>query len=217
MRKLNQSGSMLALLVVVSTLLLGSLGFGVWALMGRQDFKNNSDEKVAAAVAQAKIEEGIKKDAEFIEAEKSPLKTYVASETFGSLSFQYPKVWSAYISEAGKSSTPLDGYFHPQYVPDVASTTAFALRIQIVDASYEQTLKLLDSSVKSGKIKVSAYRPPKVESVLGARLEGEIASKKQGTMVLLPLRDKTIKVWTENSEFLNDFNTTVLTSLTFAP
>lgn len=217
MRKLNQSGSLLAPLVIVSALLLSSIGFGAWAFMSRQDYKNNSDKKVAVAVAQAKTEESVKKDAEFVEAEKSPLKTYVASETFGSLSFQYPKIWSAYISEAGKSSTQLDGYFHPQYVPDVASTTAFALRIQIVNTSYEQTLKLLDSSVKAGKVKVSAYRPPKVESVLGSRMEGEIASKKQGTMVLLPLRDKTIKVWTENSEFLNDFNATILTSLTFAP
>ena len=42
--------------------------------------------------------------------------------------------------------------------------------------------------------------------------------KVQGTMVIVPIRDKTLKVWTEsNSVFLKDFNEAVLANLTFVP
>jgi hypothetical protein len=38
-----------------------------------------------------------------------------------------------------------------------------------------------------------------------------------GTMVLLPMRDKTLEIWTESNDYLNDFNTYVLPNMTFAP
>jgi len=215
MRKLNQSGSLPIPLILISVLLFGSLAFAGWALMGRQDYKNNSDKKSAVAVAAAVKVEGVKKDAEFAEAEKSPLKTYTGPSTYGSLSIMYPKTWDAYITDSSNKLT--DGYFSPNYVPDVKSDTAFALRVQISSTAYASVLKSFDSSITTGKVNAVAYKSPKVPDVLGTQLTGEIAGKKQGIMVVLPLRDKTIQIWTEGDEFRNDFTDTVLPNISFIP
>ncbi len=217
MRKLDESGSLVLPFVIVFILMLTAIGFGAWAYMGRQDYKNKSDDKSAAAVKIAVAAESVRKDKEFAEAEKSPLKTFQGSETFGSIGFQYPKTWSAYVVVNDKGATPVDGYFHPDYVPSATGDTAFALRLQVVNISYSEVLKTFDATTKTGKVKVSAFRAAKVPSELGSKIEGEISTKKQGTLILIPLRDKTIKVWTENAEFTADFNNTILPSLTFIP
>jgi len=217
MRKLNQTGSMLVPLVIAVVLLLGSLGFGMWAFLGRQDYKNNSDAKAKVAAAKAVRAEDVKKDAAFAEAEKSPLKTYTGPATYGSLTLLYPKTWSAYISEGSRSANVVDGYFSPNFVPDIQSSTSFALRIQVVSSDYATILKSFEATVKAGKTTVAAFRAPKVPGTLGSVVSGVLDSKKSGTMVLLPLRDKTIKVWTEGGDYLNDFNNTILPNLTFVP
>lgn len=217
MRKLNQAGSLVLPFIIVFVLLLGSLGFAAWAFTSRQDYKNNSDKKAAAAAEEAVKAEDVKKDAEFAEKEKSPLKTYVGPATFGSLTIQYPKTWSAYISE-GNAAQPIDGYFNPDFVPNITSqSTNFALRIKIVNSDYTTVMKTFDANVAIGKAHVTAYRPAKVQNVLGSMISGTVAANKQGTMVVLPLRDKTIELWTEGADYVNDFNNTILPNLTFVP
>lgn len=216
MHKLNEEGSLLVPLIAVSVLLLSSLGFGFWAFAGRQDYKNNVDAKIQEAVVAANETLTAEKDAEFAEKEKSPFVTYAGSATYGALTITYPKTWSAYIDETGKGATPLSGYMHPRFVPATNSDTNFAFRFEVVDTAYDTVLKTFDSGVRTGKVSVNAYRAPKVDSVLGARIEGEIISRKQGVLVLLPIRDKTIKVWTEGQEFRADFSA-ILEALSFVP
>ena len=132
----------------------------------------------------------------------------------------YPKTWSAFITEANNTTgttTPIDGYMHPSFVPGLQSGTNYALRIRIVAKAYADDLKQFDSLVKKGTVKVSAYQLPKVPSVTGSRVDGEIVKGQKASMVLLPLRDKTIEISTQTSEFLNDFDTIILPNFTFAP
>lgn len=204
-------------LIVTVLLLLGALGFGFWSFSRMQDYKNNSDKKSAAAVAKAEETLNKKKDAEFAEESKKPNKAYAGPATMGSVSFSYAKTWSAFVTAEDKLSIPVEGYFHPNVVPGVQSDTSFALRLQVLNQAYDQVLKQFESSVKTSKAKISAYRAPKVESVLGSRIEGAIAQNKQGYMVVLPLRDKTLKIWTEADTFRGDFDNTVLSTLTFSP
>jgi len=212
----SEDGSLVLPLVLVVVALLGALGFGFWAFTGMQDYKNNSDKKAATASAAAVKAAEAKKDAEFAEKEKSPVKSYTGPATFGSIHFDYPKTWSAYIDEVG-SSMPINGYFSPNFVPATASATQFAVRIQVVNSTYASTLRAFESNVKSGKSAVAAYRAPKVPDVLGSVVTGLVIDKKSGTMVILPLRDKTLKIWTEGSDFAGDFTNIVLASFTFVP
>ncbi len=204
-------------LVIESIILVGSIAFGSWAYMSRQDYKVNVDKKVADASEIVIQQTSTKKDKEFTEKEKNPFKRYNGPATYASVDIQYPKTWSAYVNEAGSGTTPLDGYFHPNFVPGLQSSTAFALRLEVVSQPYSSIIKQYEGKVKSGKIKVSPYRAPRVKDVLGSVVVGEINLGQKDTMILLPVRDKTLQISTQSEQFLTDFNDIILANLTFSP
>lgn len=222
MNQRGQTGSVLTVVLLsVSFLFLAlSIGFGAWAYKERGDYKDRSDQKSAQAVEKAEAEQRAKLQKEFAEQEKVPSKTYTGPNTYGSVQFAYPKTWSAYIDETGQGNEVVSGYLHPTVVPNLKDT-AFALRITIVNTAYDQVVKSFDSDIKNGKIKATAYVPKLLEAnksvVPGLLLTGEVEDKKQGSMILVKVRDKTLKLWTESPDFVGDFNNIVLPSLTFIP
>ena len=221
MRVTNQSGAiniLLIPLIVVALFFIGATSFAAWAYQSRQDYKNNTDQKVDAAVTIARQQESTVKDKEFAEKEKSPLKTYNGPSAYGSLQIQYPKTWSAYVSDDTGSDPYINGYFYPGVVPTVSNEKAvFSLRVQVVQQSYSDVLAEHQSDVDEGKVKVSAYKLPKVPSVVGSRLDGQVEENKTGTMILLPMRDKTLKIWTNAEQFRGDLETYILPNVTFSP
>lgn len=218
---LNQRGFMNALVVpllVVTLLLVGSAAFGIWAFAGRQDYKSNSDQKVATAVEETKTATQATEAAKYAEEAKNPLKTFVGPSDFGSVTFQYPKTWSGYVITAASGDSPLDGFFHPDTVPDVeAESSVFALRVAVVNDAYSEVLDSFAGNVQSGKVTVSPFKLAKLPSVIGSQVQGEIEQGKKGTMVLFPLRNVTLKVWTNTDQYLADFNNTILPNLSFSP
>lgn len=202
-----------------------ALAFGLWAFSGRQDYKNNSDKKAAAAVAAAEAVQANKLQAQFDEQSKQPYRTFSGPTTFGSVNFKYPKTWSAYVDQTSDSE-PVNGYFHPNIVPGVQSDTAFALRVELLDSDYANVLNQMQSNLQDGSLKASAYIPPKMKGVSGAqvgtRLDGVVAETSDGTpqrgaMVILKVRDKTLQIYTLSPNYLKDFNNTVLPSITYKP
>lgn len=217
----NQAGSAMgaAAIVVLALCLIVSLSFGFKAFTEGQDYKKNSDKKVAAAVEATKASETTKLTAQFEQQQKSPYKTYSGPVTYGSITFSYSKTWSAYVNDSN-SSQPINGYFHPDIVP-AATTTAYALRVELLSTPYAQALQQFDSQIKTGKLKAVAYIPPKLNGVTnvqpGTRLEGAISQTQNGSMVIIKIRDKTLKIYTQSQSFVPDFNNVVLPSLTFTP
>lgn len=186
--------------------------------MGMQDYKTNIQPKIDKAVAIAEENTKTAKDKEFVEKEKNPLKEYKGPAAYGTVSIHYPKTWSAFVTETNSGSTPVDGYFHPGFVPGIQSETDFALRVKVVSQQYADVMKQFESKAKAGKVKVSPYTAPKLGSaVVGSRVDGEINTGQQDSMVLFPLRDKTIEISTESNQFLGDFNSIILANLTFVP
>jgi hypothetical protein len=205
-------------LILTVVFLLAAIGFGVWAFMSRQDYKNNVDPKIASAVAIAQEQTKTEKDKEFIEKEKAPYKTYSGPQVAGSLSIQYPKTWSAFVTETESGSNLVDGYFHPNFVPGVQSGTDFALRVKVVSKSYDEELKQFESKAKQGKVRISPYKAAKLPAgTVGARIDGEINPGQQDSLILFPLRDKTIEFSTESAQFVPDFDSIIMANMTFAP
>lgn len=213
----REEGSINALLIpliLAVVFFFSALAFGLWAYSSRTDYKNNTDAKIATAVEVAEKETATEKDNEFIEREKQPLKEYQGPASFGTLSIKYPKTWAAYVDE----SKGVDGYFHPNFVPGVNSDTDYALRVQVADKSYADELKSFDGSVKQGKTQAIPYKPVNVEGIVGTQFTGEIGQNGEtGTLILLPLRDKTIKIWTEADQFNADFFNNVMANFKFVP
>ena len=231
MIKHNQDGvsGVLVSLVLCIVLLIGATGFSVWAYSGRQDYKNNTDAKITAAVAIAKQQEGTAKDKLFAEESKSPLKVYSGPEAYGSIVLSYPKTWSGYVADTsgdnGNNTTPVDGYFHPGVVPSISDqASVFSLRMQVLGQSYSQTLDNIKQSQESNNPAViKPYALPKLPKTVGVELTGPLpindssSNSKTGVMVILPLRSQTLELWTEGSQYTNDFNKYILPNFTFSP
>jgi len=205
-------------LILVALLLCGTGAFAYWAYSGRQDYKNNVDAKITTAVTKATQQTQQADQTQFDQQEKSPYKNYVAPGAFGSETIIYPKTWSAYVIEKGAgSSVPVSAYFYPGFVPDTGGNTAFALRMQVLQQSYDSVLGQYKGLVDTKKVTVTPYAFPKVPNVSGVRLDGTIVPNKQGSMILLRLRNITVQLWTESADYQNDFNNVILSNFTFSP
>lgn len=212
--KKRHSLPLIIALVVLIILFLVTAIFGFMSNSQLSDLKKNFDSKVEEASSKAVKEAEVKKDADFAEREKSPYEEYQGPAAYGSVKIKYPKTWSAFVTESTQGGNPVDGYFHPGFVPGIQSGTAFALHLQVIQGDYATQLKQYDSLSKSGKVKVT---PITINNVAGARVDGEFVKDKKGSIVLFPLRDKTLKLTTESEKFTNDFNDIILKNLTFSP
>lgn len=221
MSKLNERGALNALFIPFMTLVvffLSTAGFAIWAYLGRQDYKNNSDQKSAVAVEKAVTATQRADAAKYFEEAKKPYDTYIGPAAFGNITVNYPKTWSAYVAEDSKGGDPIKAYFHPKTVPNVADADQnFALRVDLIDTNYNDVLTQFQAQIEIGKVSAAPYKLPKIPSVVGSRLEGQITPTKQGSMVLLPLRNMTLKIWTESNDFKADFDTNILPNLNFVP
>lgn len=221
----GQEGSAATILIiaVLALALIATAAFAFSANSSKQDYKDNLDAKVAAAVGQAQQEQQTKDEAAAAEKAKSPTLTYTGSATYGSISFKYPRTWNGYI-DTTSSTDPIKGYFADGIVP--AQASAYILRIQLLGQDYNTIINSFSSTIKQGTLSASAYVPPKMAGVknvqTGTRLDGAIENGSgnnptQGSMVVIKVRDKTLEVYTEIPTALNDFNNTILASLTFVP
>ncbi|HEY5549682.1 MAG TPA: hypothetical protein VIK37_00540, partial [Candidatus Saccharimonadales bacterium] len=190
----------------------------------RSKYKNDYQQLLKTDVEKAKPNLKTELEKEFAEREKSPNKTFKGSATYGSITFDYPKTWSGYVDQSS-SNQPINGYFFPDIVPSVNrgsnTPTAFALRVELVGTDYAQAIKQLESLITQGKLKAAAYVPPKMEGAAnvqtGTRFNGELEQNISGSMVVIKVRDKTLKIYTQSPSYVSDFNNIVLKSLTFAP
>ena len=225
MAKLKQDGILgvtgLALIVCV-LLLIAALAFGGWAFSSRQDYKNNVDQKIATAVATAQAQESSLKDKQFAEAQKLPYVTYNGPDAYGAFVLQYPRSWSGYVDANGgsgnsSSDAAYAAYFNPGVVPSVSDQgSVFALQIQVLNQSYSDVLGNLNNSNSDSPISSTAYALPSVPKAVGVKTSGATPDGQSGTAVILPLRTQTLELWTDGTQYLNDFNS-VLAKFSFSP
>jgi len=206
---------------VLSLLVIGGAAFGFWAYGERQDYKDNSDAKVAAAVEVAKVETTEENNKQFAEEAKNPLKPYTGPAEFGSVNLLYPKTWSGYIDTSSSGTAAFTALFHPGVVPAQTGRSggraAVALKVEVLNREYSAVVKQRESGVRNGELTASAYAFPKQDKQIGTKFVGKITSDLTGTEIIIPLRDKTIVVTTETDQYLQDFNTYILPNLNFEP
>lgn len=214
---------------IISTILLvvfliGALVFAFWAFGERQDYKNRSDKKAAAAVEVAKKQQSEVDNKRFAEELKNPLKTYVGPDAYGRVAIEYPKTWSGYVvtNPTASSGALVDASFHPDVVPGTASNSsenrpALALHVRVVNDTYDTYVKKYDNYIKQGALKAEPYALPKMPNQVGTKFTGKISNQLNGTEVVIPLRDKTLIIGTDTDQFLPDFNTYILPNVSFVP
>lgn len=212
----NQMGSLNVLLIpliICIVLFFSAFGFGFWAYLGKQDYKNNVDKKIATAVEVAVEQNSTKKDNEFLEKEKLPTRIYKSVAVLGSITFEYPKTWSGYFKETDKDLSLV----MQQALVNGDPKSLYPLKVEVLNSAYDTNVKQFESNVKAGKLKASAFRLAKLPDVLGTRFDGEFLDTKRGSVILLPQREKTVKISTEFEENIGDLNNIILPSFTFTP
>jgi hypothetical protein len=220
--KLNQNGSsssLLGPLIIAVVLLIASLVFGIWAFSGRQTYKTKTDQIVQTAVTAAQTKQQTTDSQQYAIDSEKPLIKYSGPEAYGSLIVNYPKTWSSYVDTSNNNSSPVDGYFYPGTLPSVSNqdTTNFALRIQVSAAPYNQILQQYAGLEVNGSTTSHAFSLSKLPSVVGVELSGQLINQKSGNLVILPLRNQSLLIWTEGNQFTNDFNNNILPNLSFSP
>ena len=214
MNTTRQSGEVNPLLI--TSVLLGFLtialaGVSVWAFMNYQDQKNNTDQKIAAAVEVAEDEQAAELEEQFLEREKSPVKRFSGPADLGSVSFEYPKTWSVHTAT---SDDELNVYLHPNVVPPIDRDRPYALRIAVEDENYERVIGNYERLVEQGGLKSDSIT---INDFVGVKLEGKFSEQRQGSMVVFKIRDKTLSLATDSTSYVKDFNDIILPSLRFNP
>ena len=206
--------------ILLAVLFIGSAAFGFWAFGGRQDYKNNSDQKVAVASDIVKKSVQAQDAKLYAEQAKQPLTMYIGPDSYGSVRVVYPKTWSTYV-DLQNSSAPLDAYFHTGYVPAITTQgSTYNLHVQVMAQNYSSVLTQYSSVITSGDVQAIPYALPKVPSVTGTQLVGKVFLDDptgSGEIILLPLRDKTLAISTQSPSYFADFKTYILPNLTFSP
>jgi hypothetical protein len=196
--------------------------FGIWAFNGMQTNKKSvsaANNTASQALASQKTAE-----TKYNDLLQKPYKTFTGPNNYGTISFNYPKNWSAYVDSGGGEL--INAYFYPDQVPSTQSDTAFALRLELLDSDYATVVQQFSASVSQGSITSHAYVPPAMaknaSAQPGVKLDGAITQTStgttlQGSMVILKVRDKTLQVYTQANSFESVFDSVVLPSLTFVP
>lgn len=213
MHKLNQSGLVNPLLIPLILVGIISVGFAGATIKFYNDFtdqRDNNQPKIEAAVDEATTQQKQQLEAEFTEREKQPYKTITGPSEFGSVRLTFPKTWSSYVEQGG--TVDYDFYSHPNYVPE--ENVNYALRMSVVQGNFADEVEEYDNQVEEGELRARSIR---ISGVTGTRLDGFLEKDQEGSMVLFPLRDKTLRVWTESKNFRKDFDNIILKHLSFVP
>lgn len=213
-------GGNLMITIILAVLFIAALIFGIVEFSKVQDYKNNTDKKInqALTLRAAQLQSQAQTAFDAVNTYQ-----YQGSPTYGSVTFRYPKTWSAYV-DTTNTSEPINGYFHPSVVPGVNGKTAYALRVELTNNDYSQIVQQFDSDVSGGTVKSRAYVPPKMQGkanvVPGVYLTGQINDQdnsQNGAMVIIKVRDKTLQIYTDSTDYLSDFNNIILAGLTYSP
>jgi len=198
----------LGILVVILLVVL------VYSLSQLSTARSQREEYAQTEVKEARDAIRAELQKEFDVKEKLPFLDYEGPDLLGGIKFQYPKTWSAAVEQSENSSIQLDGYFHPGVIrTDNEQGRSYALRLQLINSPYSQEVRRYQNSIKNGELKSRAVTFVQTE---GVRLDGQLETVDKGSMVILPLRDKTLKIWTESPDFLADYNK-ILETFTFNP
>ena len=214
--------NMFLITTIIFAVLAVGLGVGfAWAFTQMTDYRDNSQQKVDAAVASAKADQKKQLQAQFDEDYKRPNLTFTGPVDFGSVSFEYPRTWAIHVPKDGTSGGEFAAYFNPVSVPAINNATPFALRVSIVSQPIEQVLKQYEGKVKKGDLTSSTVRltdaseDPSSTYGKGTRLDGQFDKTIYGAAVFFDIRGRTLKIFTDKKDFLNDFNKTILPTLKY--
>ncbi len=193
-------------IIILSLTTTTFIGLFIWMTLLYNEANNDLQSKINAAVASAVTEQSSKDEAEFLEREKNPFRTFSGPADYGQLTFKYPKTWSVYVAEAATSGGDFNAYFNPIQVDAVSKDTINALRVTIQNKSFEDVTAIYQKELDK-KEKTLTMEVTTVNGTQANRYTGTIpGTELSGIIVIFKIRDKTVIMQTDNLKFEDDFN-----------
>mgnify|MGYP000888180471 FL=1 len=188
-------------------LIAGSLA--IWAYMQYSREKSSVDSKVAIKVAEGKREQAEYDWRKCSDDAKNLRVEFVGPAEYGRVSFMYTKTWSVYIANDGSDRGDYKAYFHPISVPPITNKNSrFALRLEIINKNMDTVLNDYQSRLKKGELTSSSTE---FNGISATRIDGTFEKELRGSVVLMKVRDKTIRFSTDADTFKPDFQTILST------
>ncbi len=196
-------------IIIVSLIAVTFIGLFIWMMVEKDTIESHLSEEINKAVAEARDEQSSKMEAEFLEREKFPYKTFSGPEDYGKVTFNYPKTWSVYIEQAATKGGDFKAYFNPEQVNAVSNDTLNALRLTILNKSYDEVTadyqREIDRS-ESG-LTVEAINIGSDGATQANRYTGTIPGTEfSGYIVTFRIRDKTVVLQTDSVNFKDEFD-----------
>lgn len=186
---------------IVAFLIAG--GLAIWAYMAYTQEKTAVDSRIDAAKAQTREEQSRIDRERFNEEAKNPRIEFVGPNEYGRVSFMYPKTWSVYVDKDGSDRGDYKAYIHPVTVPPISNESSrFALRLEILNQDFDKVLAQYNSALKKGDLTSSSVE---FNGNSATRLDGAFTKDLRGSVVLMKVRDKTIRFSTDADTFKPDF------------
>ncbi|MDR2336526.1 MAG: hypothetical protein LBE03_00260 [Candidatus Nomurabacteria bacterium] len=198
--------------IIIVILAIATIVLAAFLVMTKIEFDEKSrdvDGQIERAVVDAKKAQYDADKAEFFELEKKPYFEFVGPEDYGSLSFQYPKTWSQYVSLDASDGGNFEAYFNPGVVDKVGGDAwsgegVYALRVIIFNNTSPEVIADFYKSYVSDGFTTSNLVT--VGEASGMRYDGYITSELKGSLFVFKLRDKAVVIRTDSEIFRGDFD-----------
>ena len=206
MKSMKQKGyvnSWMIMAIGAFVLFLIAGGFAIWSFMEYSQTKNGVDARVQVETAKAKAEQAEIDQKKFSEEAKNPRIEFVGPSEYGRVSFMYPKTWSVYIDKDGSDRGDYAAYLHPAIVPPAGSKASrFAMRLEVLNKDFDTVLNTYQSKIKKGELTSSSKE---FNGITATRIDGLFEKDLRGSVVLMKVRDKTVRFSTDADTFKPDF------------
>ena len=199
-------------IVILSLVAVTFIGLFIWIFSEYDKVQLDVNGQINEAVAIARDEQADKDEAEFLQREKYPYRTFKGPVDYGELTFEYPKTWSLYIGADASRGGNYSALFNPIEIN--SNDGIYAFRVIILDQSYDDVIKDYQKYVDK---KGSDLVPELVQynGITMMRYIGTIpGTQLYGIIVVFKIRDKTVIMQTDSMLFEGDYYT-LLNTITF--
>lgn len=196
-------------IIVVSLIAVTFIGLFIWMTVQYNEANDDVQGKIDEAVIIAKDEEATKQQAKFLEEEKYPYKTFAGPIDYGQLTFEYPKTWSVYVAAAATEGGNFNAYLNPIQVDAVGKDTINALRVTILNESFDKVTEDYQKEMEKKKtnLTVESVTIGAKENITANRYTGTIPDTDlSGFIVTFKIRDKTAIMQTDSVLFQGEFD-----------
>lgn len=207
-------------IILLSLLSVTFIGLFIWMTIRYSTARDEVDSEIEEAVALARAEEESIQAEIYAREKKFPYQTFSGPVDYGQLTFLYPKTWSVYVAADAASGGNFNAYFNPIQVDAVGKDTINALRVSILNKSYEEVVKQYQRDVDKKDATLSVQVEPVGDAEAGTnvtanRYTGTIpGTDLEGIIVIFKIRDKTVIMQTDSLLFQEDFDN-LLHTITF--